>query len=703
MEDNKYMDKLREEQATLKTAYNIVEEEIKKYNDIASKYESEWRELEKWRGDYEKYIDYLEAVNRYSKADFEAQKMKQWLKSLYFGRIDFRHEGEAKDSTYYIAKLPHWCFSARDRCQEAGITIIDWRAPIASLFYSRGDSYDANDEEQEGELMLARHIEVKEDRVLSINDLFDKRNGRALEEQENIAGLDRVLKRQLERYGRDRLNDIVQTIQADQNRLIRYPFDKHLIIQGGAGTGKTVVLLHRVAYCMYITQCKPEDILILTPNRLLLEQISGILPDLHIYNVPQLSLEEFFWQVVERSNSKKLSRSIHLKPVSILCLEDSKIQSARSNSKLIAEIKHVLDEIVNDALDKHVYSLISDLKYNEQTIIPALTIKQFFKHEYIRKQPYERQMAIFLLRLRNRLRAHFGEDKVLDEDEKKKISQIVESYLKSFPSASRLMRYLAKKYLDCVSDLNMLINTETKEAKNGTLLSIDDMGALLYLYIKLHDRTDKKYKFIFIDEAHNLSPIWLVLLKEFLAPGGTFTLAGDIYQISTSVHGNLLPDVNWNWLKKVLEPNVAVESLTVSYRATQSIVEAAKQVITKSFPEAGELIKGVRPSDKSVFQMSRLQEFVDFVRSDSKKIRTVAVITPTKGRAESVRKELASQLQALSIQKEFVILSVEETGGLEFDAVLVDQFNFYNCKNPIHTRALYTAISRATHYLCIGI
>jgi len=684
-----YQDEINSEQATLERAYGIVKEEINACNVIASKYRAE---MERLRGDYERLPDFQYARSRANRAETEAEKMKSWLQSLYFGRIDFHHEGEHAASTYYIAKLPDIFFSARDKCKKAGIMILDWRAPVASLFYSRANSYIADGVKHKGELMLVRHLAVKQDKVLSIHDFVNKRKEQPLKEQ--VAGLDPVLKRQIERYGGDRFKDIVQTIQADQNRLIRYPFDKHLVIQGGAGTGKTIVLLHRVAYCLYITRCAPEDILVLTPHRMLLEQISDILPDLHVHNVPQLTLEEFFKRVTEKS--------IQLKPVSALSFEDSVAQNVRKYSNWITQIKLVLDEIVNKGLE-YVHSRISDLERDGQILIPGSEIKQFLERDEIRELSYERQRSKLLLWLKRNLYNKLSGSNISDEDmvreSLKKAQTLAASYIKTLPSVQEFYwKRLLRMYLDYTSGFRAFVNTK---AEVVPIWSIDDMGALLYLYLRSYDGVGKKYRFIFVDEAHNLSPIWLLVLKEFLTAGGTLTLAGDIYQTPISVWGNLLANGKWDWLIEALEPNVAVETLTISYRSTQAIVEEAKRAITEAFPEAGEILQGVRPSSDSVIQMASLQEFVDFVRSDSREIRTAAIISPTRERAENVRKELVLQLQNLHMQRELVILSIEETGGLEFDAVLIDEFDFYDCKNPAHARALYTAISRATHYLCI--
>lgn len=190
----------------------------------------------------------------------------------YFARLDFTPEGGASQTHYLgrwgVLKTPD--FTAE---------VVDWRSPVANLYYSGQVGpmdYEAPDGAVRGELTLKRMLTVEDDRLLA---LFDS----------GVVSQDAYLQDVLGSVSSDRLREIVTTIQAEQNLVIRHPFRQNLIVQGVAGSGKTTIALHRIAWLLYAFRdtLRPEQMMILAPNPLFLSYISQVLPDLGVERVVQ--------------------------------------------------------------------------------------------------------------------------------------------------------------------------------------------------------------------------------------------------------------------------------------------------------------------------------------------------------------------------------------------------------------------------------
>ncbi len=249
---------------------------------------------------------------------------KSSVSAPYFARIDFREK--LKDSeSFYIGKVG--LLDEEDKEE----MVVDWRSPIADLYYSgvQGKAfYEAPIGNIEGELLLKRKFIIKNQKLI---DAFDEGINEIIlnfneEDEQNgeKALIDEFLKINLEENRGNKLKDIVSTIQKEQNDIIRADMYKPLIIQGSAGSGKTTIALHRIAYLLYKYKNKitGEDIVILAPNKLFLDYISEVLPNLGVDKVKQstfnklskeilnlnyeiIDKDEKLSKIIENRNSKK--------------------------------------------------------------------------------------------------------------------------------------------------------------------------------------------------------------------------------------------------------------------------------------------------------------------------------------------------------------------------------------------------------------
>ena len=194
----------------------------------------------------------------------------------YFARLDYIPAGSPPETWY----LGRWGVLNPETLDPV---VVDWRSPVANLYYSGQIGpmdYEAPDGRVQGELTLKRMLTVRGRQLVS---LFDS----------DIVSQETYLQDVLGSISTDRLKDIVSTIQAEQNIVIRHPLNAHLLVQGAAGSGKTTIALHRIAYLLYTFRdtLKPENMMILAPNPLFLSYISQVLPDLGVERVVQTTFE----------------------------------------------------------------------------------------------------------------------------------------------------------------------------------------------------------------------------------------------------------------------------------------------------------------------------------------------------------------------------------------------------------------------------
>ena len=228
---------------------------------------------------------------RFKFVNQDLRRAEQARKKPYFGRIDFRDRKLKKDEVYYIGRSV-----IADNPAEP--EVIDWRAPIASVYYDAalGDVTYSVKGEGKYEITLSRKrtYEIEDDRL---RDFYDS----------DVVANDELLTKYLARNKRAVLGEIIATIQQEQNEVIRKKPQHNLIIQGAAGSGKTTVAMHRISYILYNYELEfpPEDFYIIGSNQVLLNYITGVLPELNVYGVAQMTMEQLFVRLLYEDWDKK--------------------------------------------------------------------------------------------------------------------------------------------------------------------------------------------------------------------------------------------------------------------------------------------------------------------------------------------------------------------------------------------------------------
>lgn len=312
----------------------------------------------------------------------KSRDLSRTLDTPYFARIDFREDGDLDDKEIYIGK----CSVSKDN---AKLQVIDWRTPVASLYYDGrlGEvSYESPAGKIKGNLNRKRVYDIQKGELRSFSDV-------------DITTNDELLKPYLSASADNRLKNIISTIQAEQNRIIRAKLNRPIIVQGVAGSGKTTVALHRIAYLAYAyeKELKPQDFLIIAPNKFFLDYISAILPDLGVDDVTQLTFEDFAKKIigkevkVESSNLKLADIVNNGKNVNDIVQRTSRFKSS-------LEYKKMLDEYLQDT--QFGFLPNDDLKIGDIVILSREKLKEGFNKQFYRPEtPIEERFKNYVRRI----------------------------------------------------------------------------------------------------------------------------------------------------------------------------------------------------------------------------------------------------------------------------------------------------------------
>lgn len=673
--------------------------------------------------------------------------LKEAKNKPYFGRIDFRQLGNDKFESFYIGK------TSLVRREDDKRLIIDWRTPIASLYYSGelGEAmYTAPHGLIMGDLNLKRQYEIQERELINI---FDK----------GLTPMDEFLQQALWQKKDNKLKDIVTTIQSEQNDIIRADTGDVVIVQGVAGSGKTTIVLHRIAYLMYTYKdiFKPDNILIIVPNNLFLNYISDVLPDLGVEEITQSTFEDIAIKLLER---KYTFANTEDKLLSLLDYDSFSVEE-RHNIKFISSFKgsiifkQILDNFLQDFINNLVPAI--DFKVNDYTIYSYSDVKKMFYKDYSylpvldrieRLKKYFNQTSKDKI---NKLKDKISEEynKIITEIKKnctnEKISRenIIEVYNERdqiFSSLDSNIKLSINKYFkmwseiniealytNLLTDYNLLNRYNNNQLEEQQIHSIvkysqkvfdskylerEDLSPLLYIKNKLIGLSLKKrFSHIVIDEAQDYSPLQMIILKE-LSSNNSFTIVGDLSQGIHSYKG-----INdWNSIIENVFVNRRINYLTIKkcYRSTMEVMNFANEIIKKLARQDIVLAEPVlRTGEKPyIIQKDNTDKILGSISERIKILKkegyeSVAIICKTRSESNEVYNKLKklgfNDIQLITnndieYQGGIVIIPSYLAKGLEFDVVIV-----YNCSKDIyfydelHIKLFYVAITRALHKLYI--
>ena len=636
----------------------------------------------------------------------------------YFARLDFTPSGQ-KPETWYLGR-----WGVLDPVTLTPV-VVDWRSPAANLYYSgqigRMD-YEAPDGRVEGELTLKRMLTVKQRELIS---LFDS----------GIVSQEAYLQGVLGSVSTDRLRKIVTTIQAEQNIVIRHPLAEHLLVQGAAGSGKTTIALHRIAYLLYTfrNSLKPENMMILAPNPLFLSYISQVLPDLGVERVVQTTFEGWCREGMGRRMPKILRESRLEKNLSLTGAEREKTGrilrmkgSLATMKKLEAWLEHLQETVLPPngmkmagvvLLDRPEMERIflKDLRYFplEQRIseLRKIVRKRVQGAVSLLKDQYTANAEQIAGRIRSGMREGAQRQQKLRElyetrDQRyREIDARAEAYLNGYREKFTLpdLAGLYRAFLEeCLPELI----TEDDSLRQ------EDLPMLVMICRAVFGLKTKPMKHIVIDECQDFSPFQVALLKK-VNPAATFSLVGDLYQGIRADEGIR----SWDeWKGPVFDHRADLKQLTVSYRNTVEIMDLAQTVAarwpidgiceTKPVLRHGEEPRIVRAQNEK----ERLALIRDQVRAwQAEGYHSIALIEKTVEQAGALFRRIGAELGARLLSETdaeyrggVMILPASIAKGMEFDCVGVCDASAESFPDDeFLCRVLYVMMTRPLHRLCV--
>ena len=460
----------------------------------------------------------------------------------YFARLDFTPTGGTPE-THYLGRWGVMETPAFDT------VVVDWRSPVANLYYSGqlGQvSYDAPDGQVRGEMTLKRMLTVRDRELLA---LFDT----------GLASQDAYLQSVLGQVSSDKLREIVTTIQAEQNQVIRHPMRTSLIVQGVAGSGKTTIALHRIAWLLYAYRetLRPEQLMILAPNPLFLDYISQVLPDLGVERVMQTTFFGLCAQLLGKAMPKVQA---------VTRLEDKLEADAAAREQVGAVLRRKGSLAFKAQVEAFAAQWQQEILSKEGWVFGNVIL---FTQEEL-SAIFLRQLAPFPLRarmdemkkyLRRRLKQAAQQMKQQLEalaqrrledllrrlpdgpERRQRVARLLESrdlrmrevdeqaaaYLKAYPSLwpdLSLTSVYACFLRRCEDDAMQRATLPYLEKGQAQL---EDLPALVTLGKALYGVRPLPIRHVVVDECQDFSPYQVQLLRE-VTTGATFTLVGDLMQ-----------------------------------------------------------------------------------------------------------------------------------------------------------------------------
>ena len=700
------------EEKRLAQTISLAEEQLKQAKEAADKKKSEIIEAKKdvrentehgitslYTSDgFEALVELSQYINPvtdkiidYEEEEHKILLLEKMIKSPYFARIDFKFDDEDEFEKIYIGR------SSLRKNSYQEMYVYDWRSPIASVFYRfmTGEAfYDAPCGRVTGELDLKRQYEIKNGKL---EYFFDS----------DVQIVDEFLRQLLSQNTTAKMKAIVETIQHEQDVVIRDMENDLLMVQGVAGSGKTSIALHRAAYLMYQglqTKLSANNIMIISPNSIFEQYISNVLPELGEDNVISSVFEDILSELL---NGRKIqSRNDFLENLIV----NSKYKEISRNSiefKTSSFFREILDQFLIDIPRQWIE--FEDVYYEGKCVVSGQILK-----DKILGRP-ETPLGIKLEQLEDYiLEQIFGTGKGRGhKEEKNLIKQEIQKFIKiDIVELYKILFSNEAYFYSLLQNSNPSQNIKniwkyTKENLEADSLYYDDAIAIAYLYLKIYGTNKyKNIKQVVIDEAQDYYPLQYEIFN-LVFSNAKFTILGDMKQTLAKKE-----DISfYEQIQKILnKKKSSLIMLDKSFRCTNEIlnfslkfIEQSSQI--KSFNRNGDSPKVYIADNSEIF----IDEIVKEIKlCQEKGFQSICLICKTEKNStylfNKIKHKLDIQLikngSASDLQGVF-ILPVYMSKGLEFDTVLICDADSQNYHDEDDKNLLYVACTRALHKLSL--
>lgn len=700
------------EEKRLAQTISLAEEQLKQAKEAADKKKSEIIEAKKdvrentehgitslYTSDgFEALVELSQYINPvtdkiidYEEEEHKILLLEKIIKSPYFARIDFKFDDEDEFEKIYIGR------SSLRKNSYQEMYVYDWRSPIASVFYRfmTGEAfYDAPCGRVTGELNLKRQYEIKNG---ILEYFFDS----------DVQIVDEFLRQLLSQNTTAKMKAIVETIQHEQDVVIRDMENDLLMVQGVAGSGKTSIALHRAAYLMYQglqTKLSANNIMIISPNSIFEQYISNVLPELGEDNVISSVFEDILSELL---NGRKIqSRNDFLENLIV----NSKYKEISRNSiefKTSSFFREILDQFLIDIPRQWIE--FEDVYYEGKCVVSGQILK-----DKILGRP-ETPLGIKLEQLEDYiLEQIFGTGKGRGhKEEKNLIKQEIQKFIKiDIVELYKILFSNEAYFYSLLQNSNPSQNIKniwkyTKENLEADSLYYDDAIAIAYLYLKIYGTNKyKNIKQVVIDEAQDYYPLQYEIFN-LLFSNAKFTILGDMKQTLAKKE-----DISfYEQIQKILnKKKSSLIMLDKSFRCTNEIlnfslkfIEQSSQI--KSFNRNGDSPKVYIADNSEIF----IDEIVKEIKlCQEKGFQSICLICKTEKNSTYLFNKIKHKLDIQLIKNGSVsdlqgvfILPVYMSKGLEFDTVLICDADSQNYHDEDDKNLLYVACTRALHKLSL--
>lgn len=722
---NEYENNFEEERLNLSSVVKFIKSELEfeetliddRLKNLISSSKAMWEDTSHASNDFDKIPEmqaYLTDVNsrndNYQGSLKKIQKYRSMINSPYFGRFDFIEEGYNDTEALYIG-----LYNLFDKNSNS-ILVYDWRSPVAGMFYQYEigkASYPSPQGEIQGQLSLKRQYKIENSNLIYF---FDS----------SLRISDEILQEVLSQNTSQKMKNIVETIQKEQDLIIRDNKNQLLLVQGVAGSGKTSVALHRIAFLLYTgmnTKLNSNNIIIISPNSLFSDYISGVLPELGEENVNQLTFDvlsqNYLYNTLTlESKNTYLEKIITENWLSPINHQNTEFKGSPDFVKLLNRyIKYY----------EHHFIPFQDVYYEGKIIETSQLLKAFFLNNKIDMPATKR-----LERIENML---FQKIAPLRKERLYKIEKIVQkniehqleikpfSRLLSIKETKTLMDNIysftkldyLKVYLRLFEDKDVFfklakglelpegideIITNTKAALLRSYIPYEDLAPLLFIKFKLEGSKEFQYiKHVIIDEAQDYNAIQYEVFKQ-LFKNASYTVLGDINQTIDKKSSSHIYDI----IEKILGNQSTLRlTLNKSYRSSVEICNFANKILNntkKLIPfERHESMPEINPEESIEGMLISIT--ADIINFHKLGYKSIAIICKIEKEAKALKDALMlhTSENVIDLMKTVSVIPVFMAKGLEYDAVIVYNTSEINYKTELDRQLLYIACTRALHKL----